>query len=183
MLIKGVLTMSKTKKIILAGLLLGVLLVLSRFVSIKTPILVISLSFLPIMISAYILGPVYSCLIAALGDLIGATLFPFGEYFVGFTIIQALVGLTYGLIIYKKNEFYTGKSLMIRLIISSIIVLGVIELLLMSLMLHFLYGNAFIAILSTRFITKLVMLPIQIVVIYFLSNYIVELTKKYLITD
>ena len=63
--------MSKTKKIILSGLLLGILIVLSRFVSIKTPILVISLSFLPIMISAYILVPFNSCLIEALGDLIG----------------------------------------------------------------------------------------------------------------
>ena len=175
--------MPKTKKIILAGLFLGLLLVLSRFISIKTPILVISLSFLPIMLSAYLLGPVYSFLIAALGDLIGATLFPFGEYFIGFTIIQALVGLTYGLFLYKKDDFYTGNSLIIRLILSSIIVLGFIELLLMSLMLHFLYGNAFIAILSTRLITKIIMLPIQVIVIYLLSKYIVELTKKYLIMD
>ncbi len=175
--------MSKTKKIILAGLLLGLLLVLSRFVSIKTPILVISLSFLPIMISAYLLGPLYSCLIAALGDLIGALLFPFGEYFVGFTIIQGLVGLVYGLILHKKDGFFTGKQLIFRLTISSILVLGVIELLLMSLMLHFLYGSAFLAILSTRFVTKLIMLPIQIIVMYFLSKYIIELTNKYLIVD
>lgn len=175
--------MSKTKKIILAGLLLGLLLVLSRFVSIKTSILVISFSFLPIMISAYLLGPLYSCLIAALGDLIGALLFPFGEYFVGFTIIQGLVGLVYGLLLYKKDGFFTGKKLIFRLIISSILVLGVIELLLMSLMLHFLYGSAFLAILSTRFVTKIIMLPIQILVVYFLSKYIIELTNKYLITD
>lgn len=175
--------MSKTKKIILSGLLLGILIALSRFISIKTPILVISLSFLPIMISAYILGPVYSCLIAALGDLIGALLFPFGEYFVGFTIIQALVGLVYGLFLYNKNELYTGKSLLIRLILSSIVVLGVIELLMMTTMLHFLYGKAFIAIMLGRLTTKLIMLPIQIIVIYFLSKYIKQLSEKYLYTE
>lgn len=174
--------MSKTKKIILSGLLLGILIVLSRFVSIKTPILVISLSFLPIMISAYILGPVYSCLIAALGDLIGALLFPFGEYFVGFTIIQALVGLVYGLFLYNKTELYTGKKLLVRLILSSIIVLGIIELLIMSAMLHFLYGNAFIAVMIGRLTTKLIMLPIQVIVIYFLSKYIKPLSEKYLYT-
>lgn len=47
--------MSKTKKIIIAALLLAILVVLSRFVSIKTPILVISFSFIPIMISAILL--------------------------------------------------------------------------------------------------------------------------------
>lgn len=175
--------MSKIKKIILSGLLLGLLLVLSRFISIKTPILVISLSFLPIMMSAYLLGPIYSCLIAALGDLIGALLFPFGEYFVGFTIIQGLVGLVYGLILYNKKELYSGKALLFRLIISSTIVLGIIELLLMSIMLHFLYGNAFIAIITTRLITKLIMLPIQVIVMYLLSKYIGPLSKKYLYTE
>lgn len=96
--------MSKTKKIILSGLLLATLIILSRFLSIKTPILVISFSFIPIMISSILLGPKYSCIISALGDLIGALLFPFGAYFVGFTIFQALVGLIYGLFLYNKRR-------------------------------------------------------------------------------
>lgn len=175
--------MSKTKKIILSGLLLGLLLVLSRFISIKTSIIVISLSFIPIMISAYLLGPLYSCIISTLGDLIGALLFPFGEYFIGFTIIQGLVGFVYGIFLYKKDNFFTGKQLLIRLIISSILVLGFIELFIMSSMLHFLYGNAFVAILSTRFITKLIMFPIQVIIMYLLSKYIIELTNKYLVTE
>ena len=85
------LTISKLKKIIFAAMLLAVLIVLSRFLSIKTSLLVISLSFIPIMIGAIYLGPKYSTLIAALGDLIGALLFPFGTYFVGFTISAALI--------------------------------------------------------------------------------------------
>lgn len=177
--------MTKTKKIILSGLLLAILIILSRFVSIKTPILVISFSFIPIMLSAILLGPKYSCIIAALGDLIGALLFPFGTYFVGFTIFQGMVGLIYGLFLYNKNEveFYTGKSLLIRLVLSSSIILGVIELPCMSLMLHFLYGKAFLAILSGRVITKLVLFPIQIVVIYFLSTASQPLAKKYLFSN
>jgi ECF transporter S component (folate family) len=209
--------MSKTKKIILSALMLAILLVFSRFISIKTPILVISLSFLPIMISAILLGPKYSCIIALLGDLIGALLFPFGSYFVGFTIEQALVGLIYGLFLYKKPNisesdsdektssqednskieqnslkennsnqeplFYHGKSLLIRLILSSFIVLGIIELPCMSLMLHLLYGKAFLAILSSRLLAKIVLFPIQIIVIYFLTKAIEPLAKKYLYSD
>lgn len=177
--------MNKTKKIILASLLLAILIIFGRFISIKTPILVISLSFLPIILSAILLGPKYSCLIAALGDLIGALLFPFGEYFVGFTIFQGIVGLVYGLFLYNKNEnqFFKGKSLLIRLTLSSLIVLGIIELPCMSLMLHFLYGNAFIAILGTRIITKAFMLPIQVITIYFLNPYIIKLSDKYLFTE
>ena len=108
--------MSKAKKTILAGLLLAILIVFDRFVSIKTLYLQISFSFLPIAITAIILGPKYSCAIAALGDLIGSLLWPFGEYFIGFTIIDAVIGLIFGVFLYNKNEgeFFEGKSLLIR---------------------------------------------------------------------
>lgn len=177
--------MSKQKKIILSGLLLAVLIVFDRFISIKTQYLQISLSFLPIMIAAIILGPKYSVAIAALGDLIGALLWPFGSYFVGFTIVDAIVGLIYGLFLYNKTEgeFFEGKSLLIRLCISSALVLWVVELPCMSLMLSLLYGNAFLVVLTGRIVTKLVMFPIQIAIMFFLSKYIKILCKKYLYTD
>lgn len=73
--------MSKTKKIILSAMLLSILIIFSRFVSIKTEILVISMSFIPIMMSAIWLGYKYSMLIALLGDFVGAILFPFGPYY------------------------------------------------------------------------------------------------------
>lgn len=177
--------MSKQKKIILAGILLAVLIVFDRFIAIKTLYLQVSLSFLPIMISAIILGPKYSTIIAALGDLIGALLWPFGAYFVGFTIVDAIVGLIYGLLLYNRTEgeFFEGKKLLIRLAISSALVLWVVELPCMSFMLSLLYGNAFLVVLSGRLVTKLVMFPIQIAIIFFLSKYIKNLSKKYLYTD
>lgn len=177
--------MSETKKIILSGLLLSILIVFSRFISIKTQILVISLSFIPIIISAILLGPKYSFLIAGLGDLIGALLFPFGEYFVGFTITAALSGLIYGLILYNKteNEFYTGKKLIIRLILSSLLVLVIINIFIKSYMIHLLYGKAFIAVLSTRIIAELIMIPIQIAVIYFINPVLIKYYNQFLLDN
>lgn len=52
--------MSKNKKIILSAMLLALLIVLSRFLSIETQFLVLSFSFIPIMMSAIWLGPKYS---------------------------------------------------------------------------------------------------------------------------
>lgn len=46
------LSLTKSKKIILSAMLLSILLILSRFLSIKTPLLVISFSFIPIMLAA-----------------------------------------------------------------------------------------------------------------------------------
>lgn len=96
-----------------------------------------------------------------------------------------LYGLIYGLLLYNKNEgeFFEGKNLLIRLAISSALVLWVVELPGMSLMLSLLYGNAFLVVLSGRLVTKLIMFPIQIAIVFFLSKYIKNLSKKYLYTE
>ena len=91
--------MSKTKKIILSGLLLSILIVFDRFISIKTMFLQVRFSFLPIMLAAIILGPKYSTAISAIGDLVGALLWPFGQYFIGFTIVDAIVRINLRIVI------------------------------------------------------------------------------------
>ena len=174
--------MKKTKKIILAGLLLALYIVLSRFISIKTQIVVISFSFIPIIISAILLGPKYTLLIAALGDFLGATLFPFGAYFVGFTILEGLTGLIYGLFLHNKDLcFYEKKSFLIRLILSSFINLIVIGIFITAFMISTLYGQAYILIITSRAITKIVMLFVQVILMYALNNKIINSAKKYLI--
>ncbi|HCC03841.1 MAG TPA: folate family ECF transporter S component [Clostridiales bacterium] len=172
--------MSKIKKIVISGLLLALLIVLSRFVSIKTQILVISFSFIPIIMSAIWLGPKYSTLIAMLGDLIGALLFPFGTYFIGYTISQALTGFVYGMFLYKKGEDLSTKELLIRLTISSLIVLILINVFLTSLWIHIQYGKAYIVIMTGRIVAQICMFPIQLIVIYALEKYTRPIVKKYL---
>lgn len=160
--------MSKLKKLILAGLLLATTIVLNRFLSIKTPILVISFSYIPIMLSAVMLGPWYTMLIAGFADLIGALLFPFGAYFVGYTISAVISGLIYGLFLYRKKEF-SNKSFILRLILSTLIVLIVCNCLLNTIWIYITTKEALFAILPTRLLKQLIMLPIQVVSIYFID--------------
>ena len=175
------LVITKNKKIILSAMLLSVLLILSRFLSIKTSLLVISLSFIPTMISAIYLGPKYTCIIAGLGDLIGAILFPFGAYFPGFTLSAALSGLIYGILLYKNpNKKMKKINFILRLIISGIIVLFGIKIFIESLFLNILYGKAYLVIISTRIVTQLIMLPIQIITIYLLEKALQPFSQKYL---
>lgn len=172
--------MSKTKKIVLSAMLLALLIVLSRFLSIKTPIVVISLSFVPIMMAAIWLGPKYSLLIAALGDLIGAILFPFGAYFPGYTLSQLLTGLIYGIFLYKKpeQEISDGKFI-IKLIISSVLVLGLIGILLTSLWVHITAGKSYVAVMAGRITTQVIMLPIQVITIFTLEKLTRQITNKF----
>lgn len=173
-------TISKTKKLILSALLLTLSIVLSRFLSVKTPILTITFNFVPIILSAVWLGPKYTAVIAGLSDFIGAILFPFGEYFVGFTISNVLMGLVFGLILYKKDGEFTKKELVIRLIIASVIDTVFIKMILNTIWLVIMYDKAFFVLFGTRAIKELIMLPIQIVTMFFLIQGLKPITKKYL---
>ena len=179
--------MSKTKKIILAAFLLALLIVLSRFASIQTPLLVISTSFVPIMMAAIWLGPKYSTLIAGLGDLIGAFFFPFGTYFPGFTISAAISGFLYGVFLYQnpeKGEAETPKwKFIIALILSSILDLGIVNIFMKSWWLHILYQEAYFTILTARVLAQIIMLPIQVLSIFVLEKLTRPFVKKYLRED
>lgn len=129
----------------------------------------------------FICGPKYSAIIAGLGDLIGAILFPFGPYFPGFTISSALMGLVYGIFLYKKpGEERKDFKFIIQLIISSVIVLGVIKILLEAAFLNILYGKAYFAVIASRFVTEAIMLPIQVITIFLLEKALRPFALKYL---
>lgn len=163
--------MSKNKKIILAALLLAMSIVLSRFLSIKTPIVTIGFSFVPMMICAIWLGPKWTILISVLSDLIGATLFPFGSYFIGYTITAGVSGAIYGFLLYKKEEdSYTDKQFVIRVILASILVTVIANIGLNTLWISITTGKAFMVLMTARIIKELIMIPIKIIVIVFLEK-------------
>lgn len=175
--------MSKIKKIVLSSMLLAILIIFSRFISIKTEILVISLSFIPIIMSAIWLGYKYSALIALLGDLIGAILFPFGPYFPGFTLSATISGIIYGIFLYNKGSQLTSKRLIIRLILSSMLVLFGVNIFLTSFWIHILYGKAYIVVIASRAITQLVMLPLQVITIYAIEKFTRPFINTYLLNN
>lgn len=163
--------MSKNKKIILTAILLATLIILSRFLSIKTPILKISFAFIPTILCAMWLGPKWTVLLNVLADIIGATLFPTGAFFIGYTISTAISGLIYGLLLYKQEDnSYTDKQFLIRLIISIILVTCISNIGLNTLWISITTGKAFVVLLGTRIVKELVMIPIQIVVILFIER-------------
>jgi len=173
--------MNKTKKIILCALLLASTIVLGRILSIRTTIITIGFSFVPIMLSAIILGPKYSVFIATLSDVIGALLFPTGSYFFGFTVTAFLTGLVYGLILYRK-EFKLDKNFLIRLIISTIIVTGILNGVLNTIWVIMISNNASNIVIPIRILKQLIMAPIKVVSILGICKIFEERLKK-LIND
>ena len=168
--------MSKNKKIILTAILLATLIILSRFLSIKTPILKISFAFIPTMLCAK-----WTILLNILGDVIGATLFPTGPYFIGYTISTAIAGFIYGIILYnKKEKNFTEKEFIIRVTISVILVAIIVNMGLNTLWTSITSGKAFQVLFITRIVKQLIMIPIHIVIILFIERILRNPFEKYI---
>lgn len=173
--------MSRNKKIILTALLLATHIVLSRFLSIKTPILKINFAFVPTMLCAIWLGPRWTVLLNVLGDIIGATLFPIGPYFIGYTISTAVEGLIYGILLYKKEEnTFTSKQFFIRLVVSVVLVTAISYIGLNTLWISITTGKSFIVLLGARILKEFIMIPIQIIVIIFIEKYLRKPFETYI---
>lgn len=176
--------MSKNKKIILTAVLLAMLIVLSRFLSIKTPIVKISFAFVPTMLCAVWLGPKWTVLLNVLGDVIGATLFPTGPYFIGYTISTAIAGFIYGIFLYKKDEnSYSDKQFLIRLFFSTVLVAVIVNMGLNTLWTSITTGKAFMVLFFARIVKQLIMIPIHILVIFSIEKGLRNLFYKYMVND
>lgn len=175
--------MSNVKKLIIAAVLLALVIILTRFLSIQTPFLRIGFSFIPIIFAAIFLGPVWSTIIAGVGDVLGMILFPSGPFFLGFTVSAILTGLIYGLFLYNKNGIMDTKKLLIRLTLSSLIVLVLIGGILNSFWLFLMYDKGFMAIMPMRIVKELIMLPIQVIVIFTIEKAIRKPVSKLIFSN
>ena len=162
---------SRVKKIVLAGIFLALLIVLSRFLSIKTPILKISFAYVPVYLAGIILGPTFSTIIEGLGDLVGATLFPMGPFFIGYTISAVINGFIYGALLHKRFKAdISDKNFIIRLVIASFLQLILIDGILNTIWISITGGKSFWVLVPVRMTKELIMIPIQVISIFLLEK-------------
>lgn len=155
---------SPTIVLVMSGLLLAMNIILSRFLSIQTPIVKIGFAFVPLALAAILYGPIPAAVIAGLGDFLGATLFPVGPYFPGFTVTAFLAGLVYGLFLYNKPVTW-GRVLLAVSIVKLGLNLGVD-----TIWLYMMMDKAYWAILVPRIGQCALLLPVQALVIHLLGN-------------
>ncbi len=147
------------QNLVLIALLIAIQVILSRFLSIPTPITKIGFSFIPIVVACKYLGVAEGVIVAFIGDLIGAILFPFGTFFIGYTITAVIRAFIIGMIACRKTTFL---NVVLGVVISQV----VCSLFLNTLWSAILYENAFIGVLITRIPQVLVMTIVEIIVIY-----------------
>lgn len=160
------------KIFITISLLIAMQIILSRFLSIQTPILRIGFAFLPLSVISILFGPFYSSLSGAISDILGALLFPSsGVYFPGFTLTAFLSNGITGAILYKKPRH-------IKYIICAVILSSLTELIINTLNLYIISGYGFLSALPTRIFSSLCMMIVKTVVIYKAGYFIASLYNK-----
>ena len=159
------------KYIAYIGLLTALEIILSRFLSFSVWNMKIGFNFVPIVVGAMLFGPIAGGIIAALGDFLGAILFPIGAYFPGFTLTAFLTGMVFGLFLYKKPTIprTIGAVAINQLPLS---------LLLNSLWISILYGSPYLPLLITRLVQCAVLGPVQFVTITFIIKRLVARLKR-----
>ena len=159
-----------TKKLITLSVLVAMDVVLTRFLSINAWNTRIGFGFVPMVIAAMMYGPLSAGIVAALADFIGAILFPTGPYFPGFTFSVLLMGIVFGLFLYKDRSFW-------RVVVSVLITQFVISLFLTTYWISFLYGANYKALLATRVVQSAIISAAQIIVIPLMAQLVKRLDK------
>jgi len=171
---RGGIWMIKTRSLVFVAILIAFEVILTRFLSIQTPIIRIGFGFIAIALSAMLFGPVIGGITAALGDILGMMIFPKGAFFPGFTISAFMGGFFYGLFLFEKPKSF------IRITLAVFTIMLVVNLGLNTLWLSMITGNAYIALMVPRVIKEIVLFPIQILLIYLTWRYVgVNIYKHY----
>ena len=158
------------RTIVTLSLLTALEIVLNRFLSINAWNIKIGFSFVPVVIGAMLYGPLGGAVVGALGDFIGALLFPIGPYFPGFTLTAFLMGAVFGLLMKKVR---TVSRVLAAVGINQFI----LSLFLNTLWISLLYGSPYVPLLATRLVQAVVLTVAQIVVILALVRVMPQLEK------
>ena len=149
-----------TEKLTMLALLVALQVVLGNLLQIPLIGKQFSFGFLPLAAAGAMLGVPGGLIVGALGDFIGAHLFPAGAYFPGFTLTSALVGVLYALPLH-------GHKPAVWRVIAAVLMATVVNLFLNSLWLSMLYGSkTYWGWVTARASAYLVEAPAQVVVMF-----------------
>ena len=155
-----------------SAFLVAIAIVLGFFKIPITEFVEIRFQFIPIALGGALFGPAMGGIIGMLADILGYVVKPTGAYFPGFTISSIVVGVIYGLFFYRK------KLTLPRVIMAELTVTIIRSIVLNTINLSILYGEGFLAILSTRILKTIVMFPVNVVILFLSLTLLPRLLPK-----
>lgn len=161
--------MKRTSSLVGVAMLCAVNVVMGQFSINLTPTLKIGFAFLPVGVCGMLYGPVLTGLAGVANDLIKFFLKPSGQFMIGFTLIEGLQGVLYGLFLYRH------KVSIPRVFFTRLCITVFLNLCLTPLFLYLYYGQGFIGLVAGRLVKNIIMLPITTAVQFVLLRTISEI--------
>ena len=161
----------KPKTIVLAGILMGINVILGMFeIPIIPQMLYISFGYVSVSVLGFLCGPIVGALAGGICDILKFMANPQGAFFFGFTLNEILTGFIFGLFLYKQKPTLT-RSFLCKLTVTVSI-----NLLLTPLWLKIMYGsNSFAwSVVKLRLIKNALLLPIESTIMF----YVLKLAAK-----
>ncbi len=138
--------------------------ILSRLVPVvSSQQIKVSFAFVPVAIAAYLYGIKGGALVAGIGDVIGALMFPVGEFFPGFTLTAILEGVCFGIFLGKLFDGKTNDF--VRSVIPVTITQIFLSLGLNTFWISYMYHSPYLGVLMPRIVQTLVLIAVQSAVI------------------
>ena len=164
-----------TRTLTTLAMLIAIEVILSRFLSVNAWNIKIGFGFIPVVIAAVLYGPLAGGIVGALSDFIGALLFPIGTYFPGFTLSSFLMGVVFGLFLYKKQSWLQGLAA----VGINQFILG---LFLNTFWISVLYGSPYVPLLATRVFQSILLTVVQLICIQLMIPILNRYGKKVSVT-
>ena len=154
----------KTKPLVMLALLVALNLVLGRpplsFLIWSNKI---GFGFVPVVVAAWLYGPLAAGVVGAAGDFLGAVLFPVGAYFPGFTATAFVSGVVFGLLLHRSQSLP-------RTLAATLVNQLVLGLLVNTYWISYISGATFGGLLVSRVIQCVIMLALEFIVITLLRK-------------
>ena len=159
-----------TKTLVYGAILVALNIVITRLLSINIGVVRIGFNFVPVVLGAYLFGPVTGAVLAVIADVLGM-LMSGGFPWLGFCVSQALYGLSYGFFFYKRKQ--SSRALIVCVIFQAV----VIDAFLGAVWYNLHAGAPFWASLGARAIDAAAMIPVKIVIIKYMLKLVGDRIK------
>ena len=160
--------LKNTRSLVGVAMLCAINIVIGQFSITLSPTQKIGFSFLSVGVSGMLYGPVLTGMAGIINDLIKFLLKPTGSFMIGFTLIEGLQGMFYGLFLYRH------KISLPRVFLTRLFITVLLNLVMTPFFLWLYYGNSFIVLVGGRLVKNLISLPITTAVQFMLLRAISE---------
>ena len=164
---------SKTlRALLMTAMLIGLNLVLDRFSIQLMPQVRIGVGFLTSVLIGMMFGPVMGLSAGLVTEIVSYLFNPRGAYFPGFTVTAMVAGLIYGMVLYQR------KVSLPRAFVAKGLVNFFCNIVLNTIWLSILQGDAIMALLPVRAWKNLILWPFESILLFVVARAVQEVYNK-----